>query len=203
LSRIYNKKQDDNNDNMIKELYKSINDLNDQLKNEKNNNRILNEQIELLTKQLNEKNSQNNNLIQENQKLINDLKIDPQKKNEINLNNNEDKEIIKLNQKIKELYKTIEELKQKLLRYPYDLSEGEQLISVIITSLDQKIHQSIICKNTDKFSELEEKLYKNFPKYEVSEIYCYANGKKIKRIKKLSQNNICDNDIIILTKREI
>ena len=93
-------------------------------------------------------------------------------------------------------------MKQKLFRYPYDLSEGEQLISVIITSLDQKIHQSIICKNTEKFSRLEERLYKEAPDYFDSDIYFCVNGNVVKRYKTLKENNIHNSDIIILNKRE-
>ena len=93
-------------------------------------------------------------------------------------------------------------MKLKLSRYPYDLSEGEELISVIFISNDEMIHQSIICKNTEKFSRLEEILYKVHPEYSVSDNYFCANGKEVSRFKTLKESNIKNSDIIILNIRE-
>jgi glutamate synthase domain-containing protein 1 len=109
--------------------------------------------------------------------------------------------IIELSKRIEGLNKKIEELKLKLSRYPYDLSEGEELISVIIMSIDQKIHQSFICKNTEKFSRLEEIIYKEAPDYMESDIYFCINGNVVKRYKTLKENNIHNGDIIMLNKR--
>ena len=73
---------------------------------------------------------------------------------------------------------------------------------MIFTSLDQKIHQSIICKNTEKFSRLEEILYKEAPDYFDSDIYFCFKGNVINRYKTLKENNIHNSDIIILNQRE-
>ena len=180
-------------------MKKTIEDLNNQIRNEKNTNSILNEKNKVLTEKLKEKNKKIDYLINENKKLNELIKekqmlIENQSRNAIN--NDSDKKIIKL-------YDNLEELKLKLSRYPYDLSEGEELISVIFTSTDQKIHQSIICKNTEKFSRLEEILYKAHPEYSDSDNYFCVNGKVISRFRTLKENNIKNSDIIILNIREL
>jgi hypothetical protein len=75
-------------------------------------------------------------------------------------------------------------------------------MSVIITSSDEKIYYSIICKNKEKFSRLEEILYEKVPDYFDSDIYFSVNGKVINRYKTLKENNIHDSDVIILNKIE-
>lgn len=137
------------------------------------------------------KNEQSNLLVIENKKLKNELK------RAINANN-----IILEKDLILQLYHTIEELKQKLGRYPCGLAEGESLISVIFTSSDQKIHQSIICKNTEKFSRLEETLYEKFPEYSDTSNFFYVKDKTVSRFKSLKENNINDSEIILLKKIE-
>ena len=42
--------------------------------------------------------------------------------------------------------KEIKELKLKLSRYPFELLEDEKLMSIILTSADEKINYSMICK---------------------------------------------------------
>ena len=94
--------------------------------------------------------------------------------------------------------KEINKLKLKLSRIPYKLSEGEKLISIIFTSLDQKINYSVICKNTDIFSNIEKKLYDEYPEYGETENFFIANSYKVYRHKTLDDNNIKKNDKIIL-----
>ena len=108
---------------------------------------------------MDEKNDENKYLISEQKKLIKEkqMLIENQGGSAGNKNYKDDKELIK------ELTQQIEELNLKLSRYPYDLSESEELISVIVISTDKKIHQSIVCKNTEKFSKLEDILYKEHP----------------------------------------
>jgi hypothetical protein len=143
---------------------------------------------------LTNENNRLNNLVAQQQIFIENQKKLPT--NNINASYCADKDLII------ELYKKIEELKLKLSRYPYDLSQGEKLISVIFTSPDQKIHQSIICKNTEKFSRLEEILYKEAPKYFESNVYFCVKGRVVNRYKTLKENNIHDSDVIILNKSE-
>ena len=130
-----------------------------------------------------------------NEKLKNiDLqnKIDKQ----INIIPNNDSKII-------DLYARIDDLKEKLSRYPFELKKDEKMISVIFTSDDQKIHFSVICKNTEKFNRLEEKLYNDYPEYSETNNYFVVNGNRIQKFKTLDENNIHNSDIIILNKINI
>ena len=127
-----------------------------------------------------------------NEKLKNiDLqnKIDKQ----INIIPNNDSKII-------DLYARIDDLKEKLSRYPFELKKDEKMISVIFTSDDQKIHFSVICKNTEKFIRLEEKLYNDYPEYSETNNYFVVNGNRIQKFKTLDENNIRNSDIIILNQ---
>ena len=104
---------------------------------------------------------------------------------------------------IKELNNEINQLKEKLSRYPLELSKGEKLISIIFTSSDENMFYSIICKNTQKFTELEEKLYKEYPEYSKSNNYFMTNGNIVNKTKSIDGNKIRNNDIIILTENNI
>jgi len=139
-----------------------------------------------------------NKLSEINELLKNEIKnfYDSQNINEGN--NNSNKDII-----IKELNNEIDKLKEKLSRYPLELSKEEKLISVIFTSSDQNMFYSIICKNTQKFNELEKKLYKDYPEYSESNNYFMINGNKVNKDKSLDENKIRNNDIVILTQNNI
>ena len=150
--------------------------LNTELNIEKNNNQNLSQRIKELEKIINIKGGQN---------LID--------KSNINLNN-EIKNLIKIN----ELYEEIR-IKDKIISdYPVQLSEGEKLLSVIFISSDQKVHYSVICKNTDKFNKIENMLYDEYPEYSESENHFLVNGKKVNKYKTLEYNKIKNNDIIML-----
>lgn len=71
-------------------------------------------------------------------------------------------------------------------------------MSVIFISPNQKIHYSIICKNTDQFTKIETLLYKEYPDYGDLENYFVVNGNKINKYKTLKDNNIKNSDIITL-----
>ena len=109
-----------------------------------------------------------------------------------------------------ELYKTIieknkeiKELKIKLARFPFELNEGEKLMTINFTTMDSKIRNySIICKNTDIFNNLEKKLYEEYKTYYETDNYFYANGHRIHKLKSLEENNIHNNDVIMLNTLE-
>ena len=144
-------------------------------------------------------NENNKNEINEiNELLNNEFKNFYDSQNIIKDKDNSNKDII-----IKELNKEIDKLKEKLSRYPFELSKGEKLISVIFTSSDQNMFYSIICKNTQKFTELEEKLYNDYPEYSKSNNYFMINGNRVNKTKSLDENKIRNNDIIILTQNNI
>ena len=158
--------------------------------------------------------------INKNNTTINNLKTEIQQ-NEIKNNEIEDitesetkekeKNIIKssANLDIKEALtqiiekeKKIKELELKLSRYPFELNEGEELMTVIIKSSDDKINVPIICKNTFVFNRLEEKVYKIYKEYLEKDNIFMLNGKIINKCKTLEKNGIKDKDIIIMKSNE-
>ena len=60
------------------------------------------------------------------------------KKNKINSDN----EILELVKELREKEKEIKSLKSA---FPFEIKQGEKLMSVIFISTDQKIHHSFIC----------------------------------------------------------
>ena len=81
---------------------------------------------------------------------------------------------------------------------PFELKEGEKLFTVIFLSLDQKVHYSLICKDSEKFNHVENRLYEDYPQYKESNIVFNANGIKITKSKTLKENKIKNSDIIRL-----
>ena len=105
-------------------------------------------------------------------------------------------EIYELQKDLKSKEKEIKQLKEKKVELP-----KEHLMSIIIISKDEKIHYSLICKNTDIFNNIENILYKEYPEYTESENSFFVNGEKINRYKNMSFNNIKNGDIIVLKKK--
>ena len=75
---------------------------------------------------------------------------------------------------------------------------GEKIIAINFVSMGtQDIgHYCMVCKNTDMFVRLEEKLYKDYPIFKDYETYFEIKTKRIKRFKTLDENGIKNNDII-------
>jgi hypothetical protein len=158
--------------------------LKNELDKAKKENISLNEKIKNLEKLLENERKKNIN----NNMNINEL---------INMKNNSSylAKILELKEKLESKDNEIKEIKS---RYPVELLKGEKLMSIIFVSLDQTIHYSIICKNTDQFSTIESKLYKEYPQYMNSENFFVTKGNKINRFISLEENGIKDNDIITL-----
>ena len=77
-------------------------------------------------------------------------------------------------------------------------------MSIIFQSIDQKMHISIICKNTDKFTKIENEIYEKEDYYQYSELDTFftVKGKKINKYRTIEENGINDNDIIFLNVNE-
>ena len=90
--------------------------------------------------------------------------------------------------------------KKKLeeLNIPLLLNKEEKLISLIFISFDENIHYSIICKNTDIFSNILTLLYDKYPEYKNLKISFIINGKEINISKSIEDNKIKNSDIIKL-----
>ena len=177
----------------------------------------LNDKIENLECKLNDIENENKNIKIENIKLKNENNNLSQTKNlqnklneeennniikNINLNNNNnnsnDKIIIEeLNEKLETINKEVKELKNKI---EYNSNNIDNFMTVIFYSTDQKIHYSLICKETDKFSTIENKLYEAYPECQGFEYYFMVNGQKIKKFETLKENKIKNSQIITLNQ---
>jgi len=194
-------------------LIKKIESLEKKLKEEKNRNKILFEKfdklnidfekdIKALKKELEEEKEKNKIL----EDKIKNIQKEYEKKQkcslkEINYNENSKESLVNA---ILEKDREINELKKKLLRYPFELNEGEKMMTINFISAEQKINNySIICKNTDIFNYLEKKLYEEYKEFYETENYFTVNGKKIHKLKSLDENQIKNNDVIVLNTLDI
>ena len=82
------------------------------------------------------------------------------------------------------------------LNIPLQIKSEEKMMSIIFISIDQNIHHSIICKNTDIFSNIEKIFYDEYPEYKNTQSEFFVNGNKIDRLKNIDDNKIKNSDII-------
>ena len=149
-----------------------------------------------LQRQLNEEKNKNYYLKKENESL----------KNKINYLNNDIKE---LKDKIMLLENNLieknNEIQKILIENDYinnneitTFEKGEKIISVNFVSMgiNDIGHFSLVCRKTDLFVRLEERLYQKFQQFKNYETYFVVNAKRIKRFKTIDENNIKSNDII-------
>ena len=171
--------------------------------NDKTNKDLL-DKIKKLEKELNDEKNKNKRL----EKEITDLKIkldkEIKKYKDLNDKIEKEKKIRKkdtkesLYERILEKDKEVNELKKNLSKYPFELNDGEKLMTIIFQSSNEEINYGAICKNTDKFNIIENQLYEHYPEYGENENFFTFNGKKINKNKSMEENNIKNNDIIIL-----
>ena len=152
-------------------------------------------------KELEEKNI--NNLKNENRELlekINQLEISSKNKiKEFNEKlNQQSLKISELYENIKEKDKIIKEYELKMSNFPFEISSGEKIISIVFISFDENIVFPILCKNTDIFSFVENKFYEKYSEYKNLDNYFILNGKRINENISLDENKIKNNDIITI-----
>ena len=136
----------ENNKNENKNLILKLEQLENELKEEKRKNKELEIKVEQLKNKL-------ENVLNKNNDLFEILKE----------KNNSNDQLLKT---IKEKDEIINELKLKLSQYPFELKKGEKLITLNFASLDESIQNySIICKSKDIFNHIETKLYEDFPSH--------------------------------------
>ena len=177
--------------------------MENKLNEEQKQNKILDNKIKTLTKELEDEKSKNINLNNINidltsklsnaNKTIKDLS---DKLNSINLkiDNNELQKIINI--KNDEINKLRSKLNENSLE---NCKPGEKILAVGFTSFDQKINNFILpCKDSELFVRIEEKLYDEYSEYKENETYFMVDGSKIKRFKTLKENNIKSGSIIML-----
>ena len=146
-------------------------------------------QIKELGEKINELNSSLQYEKDKNKNLMEQLNEEKNKNNILFKENND-------------LNKKIENLNEKLKRYPIMLEENEKLLSIIFSSEDQKINYSMICKNTDTFNDLEKRLYKECPDFSCFETCFLYKDKIINKNQTLDENKIKNGETIIINKRD-
>ena len=129
-------------------------------------------------------------------------------KNKINILNNESKILKQYEEKIKLLQNEINKKNIEIQNYKSNnnniddgitsIKPGEKVISINFVSMGiQDIsNYNLICKNTDLFVRLEERLYNDFPDFKNYETYFENKTKRIKRFKTLDENEIKNKDVI-------
>ena len=156
------------------------------------------DEITKLKRLLNEEKNKNINLIKEIEILKNKNII-------LNNDNNSLKEQIKiLENNLKAKKNELQNLLSKnnnnnIINYKItSINPGEEILAInFVSNGVQDIgHYNLICKNTDLFVRLEERLYQDFPDFKNYETYFEVNTRRIKRFKTIEENNIKNNDII-------
>ena len=74
----------------------------------------------------------------------------------------------------------------------------DELLTIQIKSIDQKVDIAYTCQKNDIFSKIEEKLYNEYPEYKDLNTYFTVNGHVVKRFRNMQENQIRDNDKILL-----
>ena len=163
-----------------------------------NNDFIIND----LKRQLNEERIKNQNLINENNNLKNNINI--LNNTIINLKNNITNYVNQIQLLQNQINNYHNNLNNNQIDSSYinasSVKPGEKILAVNFVSMGfQDIgHYCLPCKNTDLFVKLEEKLNNDYPQLKDKETYFLVNGRRIKRFKTLDENKIKSNDIINL-----
>ena len=188
-----------NKDN-INELKNKIIKLENEINELKTNNIKYIKEIKDLKNKLNKYENENNDLKKEITNLNNLLNKEKNKNISNDNSNNKDKIIIDLMEKLNIKENEIKEIKSIL---PFDLKNGEKLMTIIFISVDEEINYSLICKNTDKFTNIEQKLFLIFPKSLEENYYFMANGIQINRYKTLEELKLKNSAIITMYRYKL
>ena len=167
-----------------------------------NENKKLKEELNKYKKEIENLKNEINKLKNDNNKLNNELI----KANKIisNFNNNQNNnieinnKINNLNEMIKMKDNIINDLKNQLENKGNKTVHYNDILSIHFISLDQRINCAIKCLKTDKFAEVEEKLYQKYGEYRETNNNFTANGRIILRFKSISDNHIKDGDKVQL-----
>ena len=116
-----------------------------------------------------------------------------------NIQNNSNDKLINLLSKKEE---KINDLEEKIKRYPFILEKNERLMAIIFYSVDQKVNYPMICKNTDTINKLEGKLYEEYPNLSERENYFLCKGGVINKFQSFEKNKIKNGDIIVLNQND-
>jgi len=162
----------------------------------KNNDNKYNE----LLNQLNEEKIKNKKLLEELSKEKANIKeLNDKIKIYENSNNNNLKIIKELEKQLNSKNSEINNLKEYIYKNKIpSIKPGEEIIAICFTSIHEDIHRPILCKKTDTFAKIEEKIYDEYPIYKNFKTYLTVNGYEINRSKTLEENGIKDCNTIII-----
>jgi len=167
---------------------------------------LFKENNEKKIKELKDKLNKANKIIEKQQKEIQDLV------NHINSFKNRDNEINTLKNGIKRKNEEINQLIQKnnninknniienINDIPKKQIDLEEMRCVTFITTDQSLFYGISCSGKDIFAEIEEKLYKEYPKYRETNNIFLSNGNLILRFKTINDNKIGSGKPVILVK---
>ena len=121
-----------------------------------------------------------------------------------NITNNEIKKLKdEINQKENQINKLKIELQNEKNKNNKKMIDYNDMIAISFISTDQKINKfPIFCAKTDRFAEIEERLYQEFDEFRETNNTFIVNGTTVLRFKKMSENNIKNGDTIQLIKNE-
>ena len=147
-----------------------------------NNNEINNLKNEL---------SKANKIIEQQKYIINDLQ------NKLNKCNNYEIQINNLNNIIIQKDNEINNLKNQLNNIN-NISNNNisnnvnfnEIVVVNFISMEQNVHYAIAALKNNTFAEIEEKLYKQYPKYRETNNNFITNGSTVLRFKTIAENKI-------------
>ena len=175
-----------------------------------NNEKYIN-QIEELKKQLLEEKERNSELQLQKRKL--EKIISSLKQENIDFKTKYDKEINKLKENKKQLENELNNKNNVIQNYISEINDlkenknqitnikpGEKAFSVLFMTQgsDDIYNYSMICKNTELFVRLEERLYDDFPQFKKKETIFMVDARRILRFQTLDENKIKRNNIISL-----
>ena len=171
-------------------------ELNKELEKYKNENDKLKKEINLLK----EENKKLTNNLQKANKII----LNTQNQQNKNITNNEIKKLKdEITLKENQINNLKVELQNEKNKNNTKLINYNDMIAVSFISTDQQINKyPMLCAKTDRFAEIEEKLYQEFEEFRETNNTFIVNGKTILRFKKMSENNIKNGDTIQLIKDE-
>ena len=76
------------------------------------------------------------------------------------------------------------------------------MLTIIFILSNEEEYYSIICKDMEKFRNVEERLYDVYPQYKENENNFIVHGNKINKLKTLKENNIKHSDIIMMIPKD-
>ena len=188
------------------------------LKEELNKNNKLKLDLDNYIKDNNKLKIDLDNYIKDNNKLKDDLLKTNKIISNFGNNNSKNNEILNLKHQLVIKDNEIKDLKYQLvlkdneilkLKSQNNNQQNKQILNmdeimiVYFQSQDQEInHVAIRCLQSDTFAEVEEKLYKKFENFRNTNNTPICNGRTVLRFKKLSENNIKDENVVTLIKME-